>query len=533
MNASQLTEIIQARALLRCCVTTGPTGATGPAGPSISLGNVAIVDVNGDNSTASVGGKPFSTIQAAISAVSSGQTVWVMPGTHLLTGGITIPDGISLRGISLQTTILQLSETSSTTMITMGENCRVEDLTINLTCTGSTDNVILKGILFGGTTSQTSKLRNSVVNVRNSTMASSLTSTVTGIEANGTGVLSNLIFSFNSVKGCTINIFSNGKGDKRGILISNSNQMSTRDTNIYVAEPVDTSSSPSSYVGVETKDPNNIGSIQLRSTTVGVVIPASGEAYTASDILQTNPTIITDPTYLRSAGIQIGPGTDLVTKSAGSKGFSTYVYYLIIYYCGKGNITSGLSGGFLWPGTQLISAGNFPDPGLPAAYFRAQQPCLLSGMSAGLNVPCGGTGGGSTLTVTVYYTPIANLTTYSGYISTTNLTVTSAVVGTIVVGQYVVGNGVTPGTYIVSGSGVNWVVNASQTVGSSGSPVAFRSNLAIATPISVVFGKDDVKKTFYNASVRLDTGDDINVYTSYTTSGSNSAHDLQVQVDVF
>jgi hypothetical protein len=379
-------------------------GATGPQGNSSQKGNTATVDaVYGNDSTASVGGSPYLTIAAAIAAISSGQTIWILPGTYTLTSGITLPNGISLRGLSVQTVTLQMNVTASTTMITMGENCRVEDLTINLTCTGSTDNLILKGIVFGGTSSQTSKLRTSVVTVRNSTMSSTLTSTVTGVEFLGTGTLNAFTFSFNSLKGSTINVYSNGAGNKRGILVSNTNQASTRDLNVYVAQPT-TTSSTGSYVGIETADASNTGSIQLRTTTVGVVYPTVGQSYTASDILQTNPSTITNPTYLASAGIQVGPGTDLVTKSAGSKGFSTYIYPTIIYYGLKGNITASNNthAGYLWPGTQKIS-NDFPDTTLPAAYFRVQQPCLIAGLTISVNTAPGGT---DSITFTIRVTPL-------------------------------------------------------------------------------------------------------------------------------
>jgi hypothetical protein len=494
-------------------------------------GNVLIVDsVYGNDASAYAGGTSYSSVGAAIAAATSGQTIYILPGTYALTSGITIPNGVSIRGMSLQTCILQLNVTGSATLITMGEGCRVEDLTLNLTCTGSTDNVVLKGIVFGGTSSQTSKLRVCVVNVRNSAMATSLTSTVTGIEGSGTGLLNPSTFSFNSIKGSTINVYSNGKGNKRGILISGSNQFSTRDTNVYVAQPTDTTST-GSYVGVETADQTSGGSIQLRSTTVGTVTPTASQSYTASDILQSTPATVANPTYLASAGIQIGPGTDLVTKTAGGKGFSTYVYPTIIYFGLKGTITSAGSGGWLWPGTQGLSAGTFPDPGLPPAYFRVQQPCILSGMSAGLNVSPGGT---YTVTLTVYYTPIANLTTFNGYISGTTLTVTSGLVGTILSNQYLVGPGVTSGTTIVSGSGSTWTVSPSQNIGSSVSPVAFRANLAIATPFTITFNGTDYSQSFYNASVNLNAGDLIHLYSTYTSgSPSNVAHDITCQVDLF
>lgn len=563
---------------------------------------MAIVDaVYGNDSTASIGGSPFLTLGAAVAAVTSGQAIWVLPGTYTLASGLTLPNGISIRGLSLQTCRIQMNVTSSATLLTMGENCRVEDLTLSMTCTGSTDNLVLKGIVFGGTSSQTSKLRTCVITLTNSAMASSLTSTVTALEFSGTGTLTSSVFSFNSVKGCTINVISNGKGKKRGILVSNSNQMSTRDTNVYVAQPVDTSST-GSYVCVETADAGNTGSAQLRSTTCGIVIPTAGQGYTASDILQSNPSTIIDPTYLASPGIQIGPGTDLITKSAGGKGFSTYIYPTIVYYGLKGNVTSATSG-YLWPGTQQISAGSFPDNGLPAAFFRAQQPCLISGMSASLNTAPGGT---NTVTLGIYYNPAltiqSTVATYTGYISGTTLTVsTGPSAGSLAIGQAVSGNGIALNTYILSGSGSTWTVYPSQTVASSGSPITINNGssscifvgsitgttltvtsissgiLAIgqylagtgmpagnyitaqltsntwtvsvnqsvasvtmfavgilSTPFSVTFGPSDTQQSFYNASTRLNTGDRISLWLSYTSgTPTNAAHDITAQIDLF
>ena len=78
--------------------------------------------------------------------------------------------------------------------------------------------------------------------------------------------------------------------------------------------------------------------------------------------------------------------------------------------------------------------------------------------------------------------PTANSpdTTFSttGYINGTTLTISSAVTGTIMVGHVLTMAGSTAGTYITgyiaggAGSGSTWTVSASQTVGSSGSPVA-------------------------------------------------------------
>ena len=438
------------------------------------MGNVIRVDaINGNDSTGVVGGAPYLTIQAAVAAATSGTTVWVLPGTYNLTAGINIPNGIALRGLSTQTCIIQLlGVTSNTTLINMGENCRIEDLTLNLTSAG---HYTLKGMEFNGTSTQTSKLRTCVLTVDNSSASSGGTSNIYGVECNGTGVLTSSSFSFNCLKGSTINVKSNGSGNKRGIIVTGSNIASTRDLNVYVAAPPTNLAFTGSYVGVETNDIGNVGSIQMRSTTVGIVKPTGAQTYTASDILQTTPPTILDPSYLASAGIQLGPGTDLVAKSAGGNGFSTFVYPTTIYYGLKGNITSAPSGGWLWAGTQGVSAGTFPDTGFPPAYYRLQQPAILSGMSASLVLPCGGT---TSLTLTIYKT-LSNDA---------------------------------PGD------------TTSGTLGTK----------TVATIFAVTFASSDIQKAFYNGSVDFAAGDRIHVYVTYTNgSPANGAHDLTLQLDLF
>jgi hypothetical protein len=192
-------------------------------------------------------------------------------------------------------------------------------------------------------------------------------------------------FSFNCLKGSTINVYSNGLGNKRGVLVNGSNIATTRDLNIYVAQPSSpTLPSPTggSYVGVETADSSNTGSIQLRSTTIGTVSPTAGQTYTASDILQTNPSTILNPTYLASAGIQIGPGTDLITKTAGGKSFSTFSYPTTLFYGSRGVVTN-TNAGWLWVGTQAFSNSTpkYPDDTIPAAFYKIQQPIIVSGIT--------------------------------------------------------------------------------------------------------------------------------------------------------
>jgi hypothetical protein len=386
----------------------GPTGPTGPQGiqginGSGILGNVLLVDiVNGDDGTAVPGILPFRSIEGAITQINSagltGQTVWVLPGTYDLSAGITIPDTCSLRGMSTQTTTIQLlNATADTTLVTMGSQTRLEDLTLKLT---SAQHHTLVGIEFGGTTTTTAKLRTSVITVDNRTAGLSGTSNVYGINCRGSIVDPTFTgaFSFNSLKGSTVNVYSNGGGNKRGVLVSGSNTVTSRDFNVYVAAPANVAS-VGSYVGIETNDPvsPNHGSIQVRSTTIGATPPGVGDAYTASDILQTTPAINAPPAYLASAGIQVGPGCDLVTKSAGGKGFTTYVYPTTLFYGCRGTIAN-VSAGWLWLGTNEFQNGKYPDTTTPAARYRVQQPAILSGVQVSCNV---GPAGADSIVVTV------------------------------------------------------------------------------------------------------------------------------------
>jgi hypothetical protein len=456
------------------------------------LGNVLLVDaVNGNDATGTVNGPPFLTIEAAISHINTnsltGVTVWIMPGTYTLasaTTGLTIPANCSLRGMSLQTTRIVMNAVnpgSTVTLLTMGENSRVEDLSLTLNSANATTDLV--GIALTGTTSVTSKLRTSVLTVDNSGVAVGSTTNVYGVLSNGTGVLNAATFSFNCLKGSTINVKSNGAGDKFGIYQPSTgagNQLSTRDLNIYVAAPT-TSTSTGLYVGVYTE--NSGSQIQMRSTSVagspypavqlklpvvvttsstaltglytlqgvtlaagdrvlatgqaspidnGIWVVASGawtragdmaagtqalgaytfcndgtfahtgwectttglvgtaaltwvQRYAGGDILQSSPQAGNG-----TNGIQLGPGTDLVTKTACTHPFTTYVTPTTIQFCVRGNIDSGTH--YLWPGTLV----NTMD--LDEVFYRFQQKSVLHGMFINLRT-AGGIGKELTITI--------------------------------------------------------------------------------------------------------------------------------------
>jgi hypothetical protein len=375
---------------------------------SPSLGNTLVVDaVNGNDLTGTVNGLPFATPEAAIAYINThsltGVTVWIMPSTYALSAGITVPDTCSLRGLSTQTTKLTLTGSNpggTVTMLTMGENSRVEDLTLTLTSTNATTNLV--GVNTPGNSSTTSKLRTCVVTVNNNSLAYTTSTNVYGIYDNGSGTLGPTSFSFNFTRGVTVNVFSNGGGNKRAVYVGTTNDITFRDTNFYVAAPV-SSLSTGSYVGVETTDAGC--SVQFRTCSISG--PSTAGSYTGSDILQTTP-----GTGFINNGIQLGPGCDLVNKTAGGKPFTTYVTPITLEYGLKANLVN--SPHYLWPGVQTAADAT-------EIFYRFQQKSICQGMSIYLRTA---PGAGKSITVTV------RKSTTSTPGSSTATTITATISGT-------------------------------------------------------------------------------------------------------
>ena len=346
---------------------------------SARLGNVLTVDqINGNDATASPSGLPYKTVNAAISNLVQGDTVWILPGTYVLTNSITLLPNTAMRGMNTQTSKLIMSNvTSNTTMLTMAENSRVEDVSIYLHSQGHYN---LVGVNFPGTTNITAKIRPSVITVDNSSAPFSADSSdVYTVYINAINGQSDASFSFNCLKGSTFNLFSNGKGRKRGILVDGAGcTASTRDINVFVRNPTDLTSD-GSYVGVETS--NATALIQLRTSAISGARKIG--AYSCSDILQT------------LGRIEIGPGTDLINKSAGTSSFTTFVYPTTIFYGVKGSLNiPGKNTTWLWPGTgnAQTASGNQPQyPDSNISYYRIQQSAILYGVTSYLTTAPAGT----------------------------------------------------------------------------------------------------------------------------------------------
>lgn len=291
---------------------TGTTGTTGPVGTFVSS-YLVWVSPNGNDTTGNGSiENPFQTIARGITwangiSSSFGRTIWLMSGTY--TESFTIPENVAIRGANVQTVkISQLDVDSSTTLVTMGNNCRLEDVTLNLT--SSIDNsLVLIGVEFPGGTAVTSKLRTAVINVF---FSGTDNASVYGIYSPGTTLATST--SSNAIRASTINVRSTGGGVTRGIYVTGDNLFTIRDTNVYASG---IGGSALNIGGCETTNANAV--LQLRTSTI------SGTAEvgtTAFDISRTNGTIL----------IAL---SDLVNENANGKSFTcsvtpqTYFFGLI------------------------------------------------------------------------------------------------------------------------------------------------------------------------------------------------------------
>lgn len=307
---------------------------------------------SGNDSTAFIGGTPFKTINGAITAInttgSTGITIFVFPGIY--DEKVVIPHRNSLRGISLWTVIIhQQNATSNTTVLTMGENTRVEDITVLGT---SSIHVDLTGIAFPGTTSQTSRLRTAVITVDNSTASTSGTSNVYGIHSFGTGIPDE---SISTVRATTITAKSAGLGNKRAILVNtNSHNFHCRDVNLTTTS----SGGAGSYIGAEV---NRIGAqLSLRLASV---------QGTTADISQ-------------SAGTLILSSANPINSNANNLGFSTVLQPTTIIWADPSGLPTGGTR-FYRPGTAAVSNTE--------VFIRLSQKSVVKSLSVRARVGPGGT----------------------------------------------------------------------------------------------------------------------------------------------
>jgi hypothetical protein len=300
--------------------------------------------------------KSFLSLDAAIAAALSGDTILLLPGTYTPSSGITIPAGVTIKGLggSQSVTIQRLGVGVATTLVTMGENSRLEDVTLKLT---SSSHVTLTGIRFPGTTGATAKVRRCVVTVDNST-AGAGSSNVTGVLVQQTGTGGREV---NAIRATTISVASTQGGTKRALLVDTSaGNFSVRDTN-FVCSAV---SLTGTAIAVEV----NIASALL------TILSAYIEGQTA-DVSRT------------AGSLELGAAT-LKNANTNGKSFTTITSSDSFFW--------GESGGFP-PGTNFMRFGD-GDASSTEIALRIFRPMVIQKLSARLGTA---PGAGESITFTV------------------------------------------------------------------------------------------------------------------------------------
>jgi hypothetical protein len=205
-------------------------------------------------------------------------------------------NGIALRGANVQTVNIgytgPIGCTGITgTLINMGNNCRVEDITGTIWGpTGGTGTIV--GVNYPDGTSITSKLRTTVINAINPYNNST---NVYGILSGG--ISSTVYSSSNAIRATTVNVYTAGTGKTRGVLVNNTNRFTVRDTNIYAGITGNLSYPSMDIIGCEVNDPGATGILELRSSTIFGYTGATA-GLTGCDISQTSGQIILASTDL-------------------------------------------------------------------------------------------------------------------------------------------------------------------------------------------------------------------------------------------
>ena len=376
----------------------GDTGEPGPpAIPFVESFDIYVAP-NG-NDTTGIGAKenPYLTIDTAItkrltlSPLITNATIHLASGIYNQTGTITIPANTCIRGANVQSTIIQqLGVIIDTTLVQMGTQTRLEDVTLTLT---SSTNANLIGINYPGDTTTTSKLRTSVVNV---TSTSTSTSNVYGLYGPVTTSTTNprILLSSNAVRGSTINVTSSTTGRIRGCYFEGPLQFVIRDTNVF-AEGLNLATD---VIGVETINTDSFIAIKTSSISgkgPGIV----GGQY--HDITQPALTT-TAPAVLQLSG------TDLIHADSNGNGFTVntepaHIYFILgpeIKYNAGGTIEPTPNGTYyLVPGTSIPQFSKFTITTVPSIPFVQRVILFEVIVSSSQDIPPG-----ASITIKLYKT---------------------------------------------------------------------------------------------------------------------------------
>lgn len=335
-----------------------------------ATGNILRVDpVFGNDSTGLRGGAPFLTINGAFSQALSGDIVLLSAGTYNET--ITIPNGVIVRGLSPSTCIIQQANvTSNTDLVTMGTNCSLENVKLILT-SSSTAPTQLRGVVFPGTSSASSKILYSFLILSNSGAGSGASTNLYGIHSAGTG---QALPANQSVVLSVISVSSAGSGNVIGLLNDQANIINTLNSALFVTN---TGSGPA--FGAQT---NNSGA--KINFNISILYG------TTADISQTSGSI-----YLK--------GSILENTNANGNAFTNIISPKNYIFGDSGAVASGTT--YLYPGTATASTSQ--------VNLRVSQAIIARALAINLaNAP--GTGNSITWTVLKNGSPTSLTTTISG-----------------------------------------------------------------------------------------------------------------------
>lgn len=221
----------------------------------------------------------------------------------------------------------------------MGTNTRLEDVTLILT--SSTGGLTLKGVEYPSTTTANARIRNSIINISNTSVG---VGTIYGVHSSGIGVSP---LDQDCIRSSTISISAAVTTKAAGIYSDTANTFRFRDLNIIVQR----TSGAGPYYGIET---NNAGA--------NIICRHSSIFATSSDISQTSGTI------------QLAM-TTLQTNSANSIGFTSLDSCKIMIFSAigaTGNWT-GTNGRYLRVGSGAVSTTQIQYP-IPTS-------CIIKGIS--------------------------------------------------------------------------------------------------------------------------------------------------------
>jgi hypothetical protein len=221
-------------------------------------------------------------------------------------------------------------------MVTMGNQTRLEDITITLQ---SNANVDLTAIYFPGATPTNSKIRTCVANVTYDGLVG--TNTICGMLSDGTSVNPKTYASSDTVRATSINVNVPNTGCTgctiRGIYVNNECRFTTRDTNIYTYGPTGPNGS-NVTIGVETTNSNSYVSLKT-SSVYG----------TTQDIARTQGSLLLS-------------FTDLINSNAGTSGFIVGTEPSSINFGFLGNPSANT--------TYNLAPGTLPIGNLPTGIFQ-------------------------------------------------------------------------------------------------------------------------------------------------------------------